>query len=43
VKTPYMAAPATSKICPPNKIVNPESGRCVLRTGKIGRRILAGR
>lgn len=38
---PYMAA--TYKNCPPNKIVNPVSGRCVLRTGKIGRQILAGR
>lgn len=36
--------PQTStKNCPPNKIVNPETGRCVLVTGKIGRRILTGK
>lgn len=27
--------------CPRNKIVNPETGRCVLRTGAIGKRILS--
>jgi hypothetical protein len=43
MKPVYMAAPKTFKSCPPNKIVNPETGRCVLVTGKIGRRILARR
>lgn len=31
------------KKCPPNKIVNPVSSRCVLRKGKIGRIILKNR
>lgn len=26
--------------CPPDKIINPATGRCVLKTGKIGRTIL---
>jgi len=30
------------KRCPANKIRNPKSKRCVLRTGKIGRSIIAG-
>lgn len=30
------------KNCPPEKIYNPDSKRCVLKTGKIGKAILAG-
>jgi serine/threonine protein kinase len=26
-------------VCPPEKIINPVTGRCVLRTGKIGRQL----
>lgn len=29
--------------CPSNKICNPVSGKCVLRTGAIGKRLLAAR
>ena len=29
-----------SRVCPPDKILNPETNRCVSRDGKIGRRIL---
>ena len=29
-------------LCPPDKIINPATGRCVLKTGKIGRALLAG-
>lgn len=29
--------------CPPGKIVNPATNRCVLRTGKIGKQILAAK
>ena len=38
------AAPPTLKQrpCPPDKILNPVSGRCVLRTSTIGKKILAG-
>ena len=28
------------KECPPDKILNPKTGRCVLRTGKIGKQII---
>ena len=28
-------------ICPDGKILNPDTGRCVLRTGKIGQKVLA--
>ena len=28
------------KSCPPNKIYNPKSKRCVLLSGKIGKKIL---
>lgn len=31
-----MSSRCRDKICPPAKICNPSSGRCVLRTGKIG-------
>jgi hypothetical protein len=31
-----------SKTCPSNKILNPESNRCVLKTGVIGKRLLSG-
>ena len=42
MKTPYMAA--TSKSCPLNKIVNPESGRCVLRPARsVGEFSLGGK
>ena len=27
-------------ICPPNKILNPKTKRCVLRSGKIGRELV---
>ena len=27
--------------CPPNKVLNPATGRCVLKTGAIGKKILA--
>ena len=27
--------------CPSGKILNPDTGRCVLRTGKIGQEVLA--
>jgi len=30
------------KNCPPEKIYNPDSKRCVLKTGKIGKAILSG-
>ena len=30
------------KTCPPDKIINPATGRCVSRTGAIGRNLLAG-
>ena len=26
--------------CPPDKIINPKTGRCVKKTGKIGKEIL---
>ena len=29
--------------CPPGKIINPKTGRCVLRSGKIGQQILQDR
>lgn len=29
-----------SKACPPDKILNPKTGRCVKRTGSIGRKLL---
>ena len=32
--------PSKQKECPPDKILNPKTGRCVLRTGKIGKEIL---
>lgn len=32
-------APAAAVICPPDKIMNPATGRCVLRTGAIGRKL----
>lgn len=28
------------RVCPPDKIVNPKTGQCVKRTGKIGRRLI---
>jgi len=28
------------KECPENKIVNPQTGRCVLKTGAIGKKLL---
>lgn len=28
------------KICPENKIINPKTGRCVLKSGAIGKKIL---
>ena len=28
------------KECPENKIVNPKTGRCVLKTGAIGKKLL---
>ena len=28
------------KVCPQNKICNPKSGRCVLKSGKIGKELL---
>lgn len=31
-----------SKRCPEGKIVNPATGRCVLKTGKIGKSLLKG-
>ena len=30
------------KPCPKNKIRNPKTGRCVMKTGKIGKTILEG-
>jgi len=30
-----------SKECPPEKILNPNSGRCVNKTSKLGKSILA--
>lgn len=27
-------------VCPPNKIINPRTNRCVLRTGKIGKELV---
>ncbi len=30
-----------SGLCPPNKVLNPATGRCVLKTGAIGKKILA--
>lgn len=32
-------APAVVDICPPDKIINPATRRCVLRTGAIGRKL----
>ena len=32
--------PNQTKTCPPDKILNPISNRCVKRTGKIGKQIL---
>ena len=32
--------PKKSKECPPNKILNPKTGRCVNKTGKIGKQII---
>lgn len=37
---PSKAATAVPRKCPPGKIVNPATNRCVLRTGKIGKQIL---
>lgn len=37
---PAAAAAAVGRPCPPNQVRNPESGRCVSRTGAIGRRVL---
>ena len=31
---------ASEKKCPPGKILNPASGKCVLRTGKIGKKLV---
>lgn len=31
-----------SKTCPNNKILNPDTNRCVLKTGVIGKRLLSG-
>lgn len=31
---------AFQKVCPPDKIYNPASKRCVLKTGKVGKKIL---
>lgn len=28
------------KECPDDKIINPETGRCVLKTGAIGKKLL---
>ena len=28
------------KLCPPNKILNPKTGRCVLKSGKLGQALL---
>jgi|TARA_Y100000389_G_scaffold196124_1_gene228515 hypothetical protein len=28
------------KECPDNKIINPKTGRCVLKTGAIGKKLL---
>ena len=30
---------STKKTCPPNKVLNPKSGRCVSKTGRIGRKL----
>lgn len=41
---PTTPKPASApKKCPMGKIRNPATNRCVLRTGKVGQRILAGR
>lgn len=34
-------AKPTPNVCPPDKILNPATGRCVSRTGAIGKKILA--
>lgn len=34
-----MAGKCESKICPRDKVCNPSSGRCVSRSGKIGKQI----
>ena len=31
---------STKKTCPPNKVLNPKSGRCVSKTGIIGKKLL---
>ena len=42
LKAKFKPKPAASaKPCPPNQILNPVSGRCVSRTGPIGKKLLA--
>jgi hypothetical protein len=31
---------SSSGSCPPDKVRNPDTGRCVLRSGAVGKRIL---
>ena len=43
VKKSSPKAAVKQKTCPPDKILNPASGRCVLRTSAIGKKLLAGK